>query len=269
MSHYNLCGIKQAAYIDHSSANPPFELPAFLDDDLLAYSGADELPEEMIRRRYAVNFNQTFDIAHLNESSYALLRGIDYRNARFGKRMIHCQLELTIETSSRREPASIPERTESAGVGAASRSVRSPPWRLRAAKNAARPVYVSEHPTCRTRTSAFQIDAWKEVADFPEKQSRNPRKNSGAKCEVWIGSPKNDARPTITRSERGPDGSMPADSRPLQSLGPAAAADRHTLRRPPGCRRVCRPRALLPRGCLARRCLEPTASGGSSAKAIV
>ena len=60
-------------------------------------------------------------------------------------------------------------------------------------------------------------------------------------------------------SERGPDGSMPADSRPLQSRGRAAAADRHTLRWPPGCRRVCRLRALL----------EPTASGGSRAGAIV
>ena len=36
-----------------------------LDDNLLAYPGAEELIGEMIARRYAVNFNETLDIAYL------------------------------------------------------------------------------------------------------------------------------------------------------------------------------------------------------------
>ena len=63
-----------------------------LDDNLLSYPGVEELLMDMIRRRYAVNFNQTLDITYLNESNYSLLRRIDYRNARFDNRMIYFSL---------------------------------------------------------------------------------------------------------------------------------------------------------------------------------
>jgi len=60
-----------------------------LDDNLLAYPGVETLLDEMVRRRYAVNFNQTLDIAYLTPEKYALLRRIDYRNARFTRSRIY------------------------------------------------------------------------------------------------------------------------------------------------------------------------------------
>lgn len=63
-----------------------------LDDSLLAFSGVEELLQEMIDRRYAVNFSQTLDIAHLTERKFQLLRQVDYQSARFNNRMIYFSL---------------------------------------------------------------------------------------------------------------------------------------------------------------------------------
>ncbi len=63
-----------------------------LDDNLLAFSGVSELLREMIRRRYAVNFSQTLDIAYLDDEKYQLLRQVDYQSARFNNRMIYFSL---------------------------------------------------------------------------------------------------------------------------------------------------------------------------------
>jgi len=63
-----------------------------LDDNLLSYEGVEALLEEIILRNYAVNFNQTLDIAYLSEPIFRLLRRIDYRNARFNNRMIYFSL---------------------------------------------------------------------------------------------------------------------------------------------------------------------------------
>ena len=60
-----------------------------LDDNLLAYYGVETLLDEMAQRRYAVNFNQTLDIACLTPEKYALLRRIDYRNATFTRSRIY------------------------------------------------------------------------------------------------------------------------------------------------------------------------------------
>ena len=60
-----------------------------LDDNLLASPNADELLEQIIRRRYAVNFSQTLDITYLDRHKYELLQRVDSRNARFTKRMVY------------------------------------------------------------------------------------------------------------------------------------------------------------------------------------
>lgn len=63
-----------------------------LDDNLLAYREVEGLLDEMIARRYAINFSQTLDIAYLTEAKFNLLRQVDSRNARFTKRMIYFSL---------------------------------------------------------------------------------------------------------------------------------------------------------------------------------
>ena len=63
-----------------------------LDDNLLAYREVESLLDEMIARRYAINFSQTLDIAYLNEAKFNLLRQIDSRNSKFSKRMIYFSL---------------------------------------------------------------------------------------------------------------------------------------------------------------------------------
>lgn len=65
-----------------------------LDDNLLSFAGVEDLLEEMIGRGFAVNFNQTLDIAYLTETKYRLLRQIDYRNAGFDNRMIYFYFSL-------------------------------------------------------------------------------------------------------------------------------------------------------------------------------
>jgi len=63
-----------------------------LDDNLLAYDGVEPLLEEMARRRYAVNFSQTLDIAWLDETKHRLLLEVDSRNLAFNKRMYYFSL---------------------------------------------------------------------------------------------------------------------------------------------------------------------------------
>jgi hypothetical protein len=63
-----------------------------LDDNLLAFEGADLLLQEMAERRYAVNFSQTLDIAYLDEIKHQLLLRVDSRNAAFNKRMYYFSL---------------------------------------------------------------------------------------------------------------------------------------------------------------------------------
>ena len=63
-----------------------------LDDNLLAYPEVEGLLDEMIARRYAINFSQTLDIAYLSEAKFNLLRQIDSMNAKFNKRMIYFSL---------------------------------------------------------------------------------------------------------------------------------------------------------------------------------
>ncbi len=63
-----------------------------LDDNLLAFPGADPLLEEMAARDYAVNFSQTLDIAYLTEAKLKLLLRIDSRNARFSRQRIYFSL---------------------------------------------------------------------------------------------------------------------------------------------------------------------------------
>ena len=63
-----------------------------LDDNLLAFEGADGFLKEMAERHYAVNFSQTLDIAYLDETKHELLLRVDSRNAAFNKRMYYFSL---------------------------------------------------------------------------------------------------------------------------------------------------------------------------------
>lgn len=60
-----------------------------LDDNLLMYSGVEDLLNEMIARKYAVNFSQTLDIQLVDDHIAQLLYRIDYRNSKFTKSMIY------------------------------------------------------------------------------------------------------------------------------------------------------------------------------------
>ncbi len=84
--------LKRLAYSFDDFVPPNQRNVMLLDDNLLAFSGVESLLEEMIRRRYAVNFSQTLDIAYLSEEKAALLRQIDYQSARFSNRMIYFSL---------------------------------------------------------------------------------------------------------------------------------------------------------------------------------
>lgn len=63
-----------------------------LDDNLLGFSDALGLLEEMALRGYKVNFSQTLDISYLNESLYRALLKIDSQNARFTRKRIYFSL---------------------------------------------------------------------------------------------------------------------------------------------------------------------------------
>jgi hypothetical protein len=76
-----------------------------LDDNLLSYADVDPLLDEMARRRYAVNFSQTLDIAYLTERKFELLLKVDYQNSRFTRRRIYfaCNQPATIRRFEERK----------------------------------------------------------------------------------------------------------------------------------------------------------------------
>jgi len=63
-----------------------------LDDNLLAFSGCNELLAEMVRRKLRVNFNQTLDLRHLTPEAARLLTEIDSCNIHFSRRMYYFSL---------------------------------------------------------------------------------------------------------------------------------------------------------------------------------
>jgi len=63
-----------------------------LDDNLLGFSDALGLIEEMSARGYRVNFSQTLDIGYLSEPLYQALLKIDSQNARFTRKQIYFSL---------------------------------------------------------------------------------------------------------------------------------------------------------------------------------
>ena len=60
-----------------------------LDNNLLAHPAVGEFLDEIIRRGYAVNFNQSLAISLLSEEVCGRLRQIDSRNARFTRHQIY------------------------------------------------------------------------------------------------------------------------------------------------------------------------------------
>jgi len=65
-----------------------------LDDNLLCYSDALGLLEEMTARDYKVNFSQTLDIAYLTEPLYQALLKVDSQNAKFTRRQFYFSLNF-------------------------------------------------------------------------------------------------------------------------------------------------------------------------------
>ena len=63
-----------------------------LDDNLLEFSDALGLLEEIVTSDYKINFSQTLDISCLNESLYSALLKIDSQNARFTRKQIYFSL---------------------------------------------------------------------------------------------------------------------------------------------------------------------------------
>lgn len=60
-----------------------------LDDNLLAFSGAEAFLSEMIDGKYSINFCQSLDISYVNKRNFELLQLIDSRNSRFTRSMIY------------------------------------------------------------------------------------------------------------------------------------------------------------------------------------
>jgi len=60
-----------------------------LDNNLLAAPDIVDLLEEMIRRKYHVNFSQTLDIQYLTEEIYPVLKNVNSMNSRFTRKMIY------------------------------------------------------------------------------------------------------------------------------------------------------------------------------------
>jgi hypothetical protein len=73
---------------------PDWKNVMLLDDNLLCFSDAVELLEEMAARDYKVNFSQTLDISYLNEPLYRALLKIDSQNARFTRKRIYFSLNF-------------------------------------------------------------------------------------------------------------------------------------------------------------------------------
>ncbi|MSP96963.1 MAG: hypothetical protein EXR29_06995 [Betaproteobacteria bacterium] len=71
---------------------PGWKNVLLLDDNLLVYSDALALLEEIAARGYSVNFSQTLDIGYLSEPLYQALLKIDSQNARFTRKQIYFSL---------------------------------------------------------------------------------------------------------------------------------------------------------------------------------
>lgn len=76
-----------ATFEDFMLKNQPNVL--LLDDNLLSFQEAKGFLEEMVQRKYVVNFSQSLDISHLNEETFKLLMQVDSRNSKFTKRMYY------------------------------------------------------------------------------------------------------------------------------------------------------------------------------------
>ncbi|MFH0903128.1 MAG: hypothetical protein V2A73_21065 [Pseudomonadota bacterium] len=63
-----------------------------LDDNLLAFPRATDLLEQMVRRRLAVNFNQTLDLRRMTAEHAELLRRLHCSNLVFQRRVYHFSL---------------------------------------------------------------------------------------------------------------------------------------------------------------------------------
>jgi hypothetical protein len=70
-----------------------------LDDNLLTYPRAKDLLNEMIIKKYAINFSQSLDIQYVNDHISQLLYRVDSRNSKFTKPMIYfsCNSVKTIK----------------------------------------------------------------------------------------------------------------------------------------------------------------------------
>lgn len=73
---------------------PGWNKVMLLDDNLLCYSDALGLLEEMAARRYQVNFSQTLDIAYLTEPLYQALLKVDSQNAKFTRTQFYFALNF-------------------------------------------------------------------------------------------------------------------------------------------------------------------------------
>ncbi|NIM11297.1 MAG: hypothetical protein GTO45_04840 [Candidatus Aminicenantes bacterium] len=83
--------LKQASTIDNI-VPPGFKKMVLLDNNLLAYPGANDILKEMIKKNLQVNFNQTLDIRYLNTGNAELLMNVDSRNYSFSKPMYYFSL---------------------------------------------------------------------------------------------------------------------------------------------------------------------------------
>lgn len=69
-----------------------FDKLVLLDNNILAYPGADKLLREMINRKLKVNFNQSLDIRCVNEKLAGLLEAVDSRSYSFKQKMYYFSL---------------------------------------------------------------------------------------------------------------------------------------------------------------------------------
>ena len=60
-----------------------------LDNNLLAAPNAIDILEEIVKRKFNVNFSQTLDIQYLTDEIYKKLIRINYVNSRFSRKMIY------------------------------------------------------------------------------------------------------------------------------------------------------------------------------------
>ncbi|MBI5244410.1 MAG: hypothetical protein HY922_12150 [Elusimicrobia bacterium] len=74
-----------------------------LDDNILAYRGADELLREMADRRLQVNFNQTLDIRCVTVRNAPFLMNVDSRNYYFTRRMYYFSLNSAAQIGLAKE----------------------------------------------------------------------------------------------------------------------------------------------------------------------